>query len=95
MKLYQTIIIFDVVAAANSEEAARRALLALVRDGVDPQAPNEIVAREITHEREIRNAMREDKPIVGADVSDADFETVKGRTNMEMFKRLYTKEPPK
>lgn len=94
MKLFQTIIIFDVVAAANSEEAARLALLALIRDQLEPQAPNEILAREITQEREIRVAMRTAKPIVGGDVSDADFETIRGKTNLEMFERLYTKKAP-
>lgn len=94
MKLFQTIIIFDVIAAANSEDAAKAALLALVRDQAEPQGVNEIIAREITQEREIRIAMRGAKPIVGADINDADFETIRGQTNMQMFERLYTKKAP-
>lgn len=94
MKLFQTIVIFDVVVTANSEEAAKAALIALIRDQADPQGANEVVAREITHEREIRHAMKTSTPIVGADISDADFETIRGKTNLEMFERLYTKKAP-
>jgi hypothetical protein len=95
MKLYQTIAIFDVVVAAQNETDARLTLAKWLHGfngTVEILAPNELTAREIRNEREIRSAMVSAKPIVGELVTDDEFEQLKGRTNIEVFKNLYTKD---
>lgn len=89
MKVYNAIAIFDVFVVAESSEAAREALLAHIADGIKP---SEVVGVEITHERAIRASWCEEKPFVGEDVSDADFAKLKGKTTLQVFKEIYTKQ---
>lgn len=90
MRLFRTVIVFDVVCAAETEEEARKAVRAHIREGYKA---SEEVATEITHERNIRAAWRDEKPFVGDDVSDADFERVKGKTTIEVFEMLHVRDP--
>jgi hypothetical protein len=92
MKLYNVIIVWDVCAVAESPEAARSAVLAFIRDQNDPLKPSEQTALETRNAREIRAAWTGEKPLVGEDVSDADFELLKGKTSMEIFEMLNTKK---
>jgi hypothetical protein len=88
MKLYNAIAIWDCYVVAESSEKAREALLGSISDG---EAPSEIVAVEANREAAIRDAWREQKPLVAVDVSEADFQQLKGKTTIEIFGRLYTK----
>jgi len=90
MKLFKTIVMWDVVVVANSHEAARQAVKDWIATG--ELAASEEVALEIRDESGIRDAWKKQKPLVGADISDGDFEKrVKGRTTIEMFEHIYTK----
>lgn len=90
MKLFNTIVIFDVFTVGNDPEKAREAVLTAIRDGA---TPTEMTALEARSESNIRTSWRDQKPFVAADVSDADFEKkVKGHTTVEMFKQIYTKQ---
>jgi len=90
VKLFNTIIVYDCYTVAETEEAAYMAALALVRDAA-PLAPDEMNAIEAREERNIRTKWRDERPIVGADVSDDDFETLKGKTVVEAHAMLYKK----
>jgi hypothetical protein len=92
MKLYNVIAVWDVYVVAESSEDARKALLAAIAGS---QEPSEIVGTEVTREASIRTSWVEQKPFVGDEVSLADFNTLKGKATGEIFKQLYTKEPPK
>jgi hypothetical protein len=88
VKLYNTIVIFDVYTVAESNEAAREALLAWIAEGMQP---SESVAVEVNREQAIRASWREQKPLVGADISDEDFKKLEGRTTLQAFEQLYLK----
>ncbi len=91
MKLYNVIILFDVYAVAESGEAARDAVMQFISNGDLP--PSESKAIESREERNIRQSWRDQKPIVGADVTDDDFEKkIKGHTTIEIYQSLYTKQ---
>lgn len=95
MKLYQTIVIYDVVVAAANEADANETALKWVRGGYEGEAPlaiSEGTSREIREERNIRTVMRDVKPIIGEAISDDDFEICRGKTNLEVFRKIYTKE---
>jgi hypothetical protein len=88
VKLYNTIAIFDVYIVAESNEKAREALLGFISEG---GPPSEIVAVETNREAAIRDAWREQNPMVAIDVSEADFRQLKGKTTIEIFEKIYTK----
>ena len=90
MRLFNTIVIFDVYTVANDAEEARKAVVAAIAEGA---SPTEITALEAKFESNIRASWRDQKPFVAADVSDEDFEKrVKGSTTFDLWKRLYTKQ---
>lgn len=90
MKLYNVIIIHDVYCVANDPEEARAAVRAAIKEDF---APTEQTALETRFESNVRASWRDQKPFVGNDISDEDFDKlVKGSTTIEMFKKLYTKE---
>ena len=93
MKLYNTIIVWDVYTVAESPEEAHSAALATIKgiasDDVLPHSTDAQV--EVTNEREIREAWLAERPLVAGDVSDADFETLKGKTTLDVYKLLHTK----
>jgi hypothetical protein len=90
MKVFNAIAIYDVYVIAETSEAAREALLVHIAEGMEP---SEIVGVEANREPAIRASWREQKPLVGADVSDADFETLKGKTTIQVYQDIYTKQP--
>lgn len=92
MKLFNAIAIYDVFIVAETPEAARTALLGVIRDGSEPIPPSEITALETRSEGNIRSSWRDEKPFVADDISDADFNRhVKGHTTVEIFQHIYTK----
>lgn len=89
--LHNTFVVYDVYVLAESPEAARAAALELITAGELP--PSEQNALPVTKEAQIRTAWRAESPIVAADVSDADFARVKGKTVLDTYNMLYTKQP--
>lgn len=89
LRLFNSIIIFDDYVIAKSSEAAREALLAAIASG--DVAPMEIIAKETTMANSIRSSKTDGKPLVAADVTDEEFETLKGITNSAAFERFYTR----
>lgn len=89
LRLYNAIVIYDDYVIAKSGEAAREALLAAVAAG--DLSPMEIVAKEVTMANSIRTSKVEDKPLVANDVTDEEFETLRGITNSVAFERFYTR----
>ena len=88
MRLYNAIIIHDVYVTAESSEKAREAVLAWIAEGA---TPSESVAYEANREGAIRQSWRDQRPLVAGDVSDEDFEAIKGKTTLEIFEHIYTK----
>ncbi len=89
MRLYNTIVVFDVYCIANTQEAAVAAAKAWIKDGLEP---TESVALESREEKNVRQSWRDQKPLVGTDVSDKEFEEqIKGHTTIEIFTHLYQK----
>lgn len=99
MKIINQIVLYDVyVVIADDEDeqkAARAAVLQLIRDQEQPLIESESNSLEVRHEREIRGAWLFERPIVSAGVSEADFETLKGKNVSEVFKMLHTKPEAK
>lgn len=92
MKVHNVIVVYDVYAVAETPEAAREAILGAIAAGeLNPSDQNAI---PVNHERNIRESWREQKPFIGADVSDADFETCKGKTTLDIFNMLFTRTDP-
>lgn len=89
LRLFNAIVIFDDYVVAKSSEAAREALLAAIASS--DVTPMEIVAKETTMANSIRSSKTDDKPLVAADVTDEEFETLKGITNSAAFERFYTR----
>ncbi len=87
LKLYNTIVIFDDYVVAKSGEEARAALIAGIADG--SVQPMEAVAKEVTMKNSIRTSMVEGKPLIASDVTDAEFDTLKGITNSAAFEKFY------
>lgn len=96
MKLYNTIVVFDVYSVAENEEDARAAVLANIRqpipEGLRATEENALEVREL---RSIRSTWLDQKPCVGEGVSDEDFQKLKGKTTQEIFEMLHLKKPAK
>lgn len=94
MKLYNVIVVYDVYAVAESHEKAREAVLMAIvgGDGVTPESPSEQTAIESRENKNIRDAWIEQKPFVGDDVSDQDFESLRGKNTVEIHAMLYKKK---
>jgi aminoglycoside phosphotransferase len=91
VKLYQAIVIYDYYVVANDPQEARETLMNFIREE-HPQ-PSEQTAIEARDERNVRQSWRDLKPLVGGNVSDDDFEKrCKGRTTIEIYKDIYTKQ---
>lgn len=88
MKLIEVIVVYDCYVIAESDEEAIKALKLHIKEGLRPSDEN---ALEVLHQRSIRAAWEDERPIVGADISDKDFETLKGRTTNQVFALLHTK----
>lgn len=95
MKLFNTIVVFDVYTVAESPDEAIAAAIACIRDANEPLATSQQNAFETREERGIRKAWQDERPLVGANVSDEDFATLKGKTTTQAHAMLYKKEPVK
>ena len=84
MKLYNVVKTFDVYAVAESPEEARAVVETFIRQEGLPASDE--IAIEAWHEQ---------RPMVADDVSDTDFDQLKGKTTMEIFKMLHVKEDTK
>ena len=93
MKLYNVVKTFDVYAVAESPEEARAVVETFIRQEGLPASDE--IAIEATDPRHVREAWHEQRPMVADDVSDADFDQLKGKTTMEIFKMLHVKEDTK
>ena len=95
LKLHNVIIVFDVYALAHDAAQAREVIIAAIRDspanGAEPFAPSEAVALPTSRIREVRAAWTNQKPFVADDVTDEEFESVKGKTTIEVFQMLNLK----
>ncbi len=89
MKLFNTCVVWDIYTVAESHEAARAAAEAMIKSG--ELNPSESVALEVKRENEVREAWRNERPLVGQDISDADFEKLKGKTTHDVFAMLHVK----
>lgn len=89
LRLFNTIVIFDDYTVAKTADEARAALLAAIADG--SAAPTEVVSKEVTMANSIRTSKADEKPLVAGDVTDEEFETLKGITNSAAFERFYTR----
>lgn len=83
-QLFNTIIVYDVYAYAESAEDARAAALANIHDGEFTLKPSQETALE-TGRTQPRTAWADQPPLVGPAVSDADFEAVKGKTCQQVW----------
>lgn len=96
MKLYNTIIVYDVYAVAENEEDARAAVLANIRQAPpDSLRATEENALEVRELRSIRSTWLDQKPCVGEGVSDEDFQKLKGKTTQDIFEMLHVRKEGK
>lgn len=95
VRLHNVVIVFDVYCVAESPEAARQAVkdLILSDDPAERVSPSDENALPVVHQRSIRDTWKDEAPIVAADVSDADFERIKGKKTLAIFEML--SESPK
>jgi len=91
MILFNVVAVWDVYVAAESHDAARAAVDELIKAGELPVSESN--ALPVRREVEVREAWRDQRILVGADVSDADFEKLKGKTALQVFQMLHTKQP--
>lgn len=89
MRLYNTIAIFDCFIVAENGEPAREALLSWIRD--ERMQPSELVAIEVKRKETVRASWQNQNPLVASDISDDDFEAIKGKTTLDVFAHLYEK----
>lgn len=92
MKLYNAVVVWDIFVVAESSASARTTALNWIQ-GDEKPTPSEQVGLEAREDRNVRQAWRDEKPLVADDISDADFATLKGKTTIEAFKLIYTKSP--
>lgn len=91
LRLYNTIIVYDVYTVGHTEEAARESLLAAILSG--EAKPTETIAREVTMSNSIRTSWLEQKPWYASDVSDDEFEQFKTMTTSAVWDRFYKRQP--
>lgn len=92
LRLFNTILIYDVYTVARTAEAARESLLSAIRAGESPVEPTESVAREVTMRNSIRQSWTEQKPYYASDVTDEEFDGLKEHDTLQMWARLYTRD---
>ncbi len=89
LKLFNVIVIWDVYAVAKTPEAAIEATAQWIKSGDLPASSQN--ALETRENRQIRADWMNEKPIVGEDLSDEEFESLKGKTTLDAFNRFYSK----
>lgn len=88
--LHNVVIVYDVYCVAESPAEAREAVKQLIVSS-DPEerlAISDENALPVVHARSIRDSWKEQSPVVAADVSDADFERIKGKKTLAIFETL-------
>lgn len=93
MKIFNIVKTWDVYCTAESEAEALKAVGIHIRQ--EGLRASEEIAIETLDERNVRAAWRDEKPLVADDVSDADFERVKGKTTIEVFNMLHKRDVAK
>ena len=89
LRLYNTIVIYDDYVVARSNEEARQALLASIQSG--DTAPTEVVAKEVSMISSVRASKVDERPLIASDVTDDEFEKLRGITNGSAFEPFYLK----
>lgn len=89
LRLYNAIVIYDVYMVGKTPEAAREGLLSAIASG--ELKPSEIVAKEVTMQSSIRESWKEERPWLANDITDEEFETLRGKSTQLTFDMLYKK----
>ena len=89
LRLYNTIAIFDVYVVSRSSKTAREALINAISSG--DIEPTEITATEIRRQESIRSSWLDQPPFIADDVTEAEFEKLRGITTSAAFTRFYEK----
>lgn len=89
MKLFNTIITLDAYCVANTGDSALEAILEMLKSG--ELSPSYRAALEIKASP-VRPQWRDERAIVAADVDDADFALIRGKTTQQVYEFL-TKHP--
>lgn len=90
MKMMNTVVIFDVYCIANTPETATATVLDMIKHG--ELEPTTQKALEM-HLAPIAPRCRNDRAIVADDVSDEDFEKLRGKTVQQAYDFLEKKQP--
>jgi hypothetical protein len=90
MKLFNSIVVFDVYCVAEDELTALEAVQMHITNGLPA---SEGVSREVREDKHVRESWREQTPLVANDVSDEDFEQLRGKTVLAVYKMLHVKDP--
>jgi len=93
VKLFNVIVVYDCYVVAESDDAARAALLLHIREEKLPTSETNVLPA--TEPRHIRTAWQDERPLVASDVSDEDFERVKGKTTEAVRAMLHAKPSAK
>lgn len=93
MRIFNVIMIHDMYVVAESNTDAVEAVRAFITEqaGTGDVKPTEQTALESRSANNIRESWRKERPLVGPGVSDADFETLKGKTTSEIWDMIYSK----
>lgn len=93
MKLYNVIITYDGYVVAGDDESAiksaREAMIELIQ--ANEYHPAYSAALPVAN-TPVQPRCQLERPIVAADVSDADFAKVKGKTNQQVWELLTKKQ---
>jgi hypothetical protein len=92
VRIFNAIAIHDVYVVAETPEDARAALALYVKEA--DSKPTELTALEARSENNIRESWREERPLVGASISDADFAKLKGKNVVDAYKMIYGSKAP-
>lgn len=94
MKIVNVIVVWDVYVIADDAEEYQPpvdAVLMHIREGLPHSEAKGI---EVRDEKAIRTKWRDEKPLVTAGVTDEDFAQLKGKTVIQTFEMLHTKQAP-
>ncbi len=94
MRIQNVIVVYDVYCVTGDDEQApqhaREEIIRAIQNG--ELAPSDQNAIPVSMERAIRETWKDERPFVAADVTDAEFETLKGKTTLDIFNMLHVKE---
>jgi hypothetical protein len=87
MKVFNVVAMWDVYVIAEEHATAREAFMQLINE----LPPSEFKANETRLSQTIRPAWHEQKPLVATDVSEDDFQAIRGKTTLDIFNHIYSK----